>query len=159
MGSFTFNISKGRTTEFHKRVNDNDPSTSTLKIVVLDEAGLESDATLQDYDTLSALLAGASNEVTNTNYARKSLADADLSAETVDDTDNRVVLPFPTQTWTSVGAGTAWRKLLICYDPNSSADSAIIPISAYDLLISGAAIIPSGANIVVTGSSGYMIAR
>jgi len=159
--AFTFNIAKGRTVELHKRVNDNDPSTSTLKIVVLaSHASLEADSTLQDYDTLSALLAPAgNNEPTNTNYARKSLTDSDIAAESVDDTLDRTTLPFPTQTWTSVGAGDSWRKLLVCYDPNSSADSAIIPISCHDLLISGAAVIPTGANVVVSGSSGYVIAR
>jgi hypothetical protein len=161
MSAFTFNIAKGRTTEFHKRVNDNDPGTSTLKIVVLaDHASLESDATLQDYDTLAAILAPAgNNEPTNTNYARKSLTDSDLSAETVDDTLNRIVLPFPTQTWTSVGAGDSWRKLLVCYDAASGADSAIIPVTCHDLLISGAAIIPTGANVVISGTNGWMIAR
>jgi len=159
--AFTFNIAKGRTQEFHKRVNDNDPSTATLKVVVLaSHASLEADSTLHDYDTLSAIRAPAgNNEPTNTNYARKSLSDSDLSAETVDDSLDRVVLPFPTQTWTSVGVGDSWRKLLVCYDPNSSADSAIIPVTCHDLLISGSAIIPTGTNVVISGTSGYMIAR
>jgi hypothetical protein len=161
MAAFTFNVSKGRTHEFHLRVDGNDPANSALIVVVLASSGLEPDTTLRAYDTLSALLAASNNEPTNTNYARKTLTDSDLTAPTVDDVNNRVTLPFPTQTWTSVGAGDAWRKLLICYDSDTTAgtDANIIPVTAHDLLIAGSAIIPSGANIVVTGSNGWMIAR
>jgi len=59
MGQLAFNISKGRVVELHNRVDGNDPANSALILVVLAEAGLESDAVLQDYDTLSALLAAS----------------------------------------------------------------------------------------------------
>lgn len=128
---------------------------------MLAESGLESDDVLKDYDTLSALLAGASNEVTNTNYARKTLTDSDIAAASVDDTNDWALLPFPTQTFTSIAAGDAWRKLLVCYDSDTTGgtDANIVPVTAHDLLINGAAIVPSGANIVVSGANGYARAR
>ena len=159
MASFVFNVAKGRVAEIHERVNNNDPTNAALVVVVLAESGLESDDTLEDYDTLSALLAGASNEATNTNYARKTLTDADISAITVDDTNDRVTATFSNQTWTSVGAGDSWRKLLVCYDSDTTGgtDANIVPLTAHDLLISGAAVVPTGANIVVSlPSGGYL---
>lgn len=157
MGQLVTNVGRGRAVELHNRVNDNDPANSALILVVLAESGLESDDLLRDYDTLLALLAGASNEVTNTNYARKILSDADLAAPTVDDALDRVTLSFGTQTFTSIAAGDAWRKLLICYDSDttSGTDANIVPIVAHDLLLNGAAIIPSGANVVLSLPNGY----
>lgn len=142
MADFVFNTAKGRVAEFFNRVDANDPATATLKIVVLATSGLETDAVLRDKDFLSDVLSGTTNEVTNTNYARKSLADADI-AFTVDDANDRVDLDFADQTWTSVAAGDGWSKLLVCYDPNSSADTAIIPLTAHDFVVT-----PDGNNII-----------
>jgi hypothetical protein len=159
VAGFVFNISRGKAAEYHARVDGNDPANSALILVVLRAAALESDALLRDYDTLSAILAGASDEATNTNYARKTLTDADISAGTVDDTNDRVTLTYATQTWTSVAAGDSWAKLLVCYDSDTTAgtDANIVPVTAHDMLISGAAVIPSGANIVWSVPSGYYV--
>jgi hypothetical protein len=161
MAAFTFNIAKGKTREYHDRVDNNDPANSALILVVLAHTGIESDSVLQDYDTLSALLAGASNEVTNTNYARKTLTDADLTASSVDDTNNWALLPFPTQTFTSIAAGDSWSKLVLCYDSDttSGTDANVVPVTAHDLRINGQVVVPSGANIVVSGANGYLRAR
>lgn len=161
MSAFTFNIAKGRTQEFHRRVDNNDPTNAALIVVVLALAGLEADSVLKDYDTLAAILAASNNEPGNSGYARKTLTDTELTAATIDDALDRVVLPFPTQTYTTVAAGDAWRKLLVCYDSDTTTggDSDIVPVSAHDLLISGSAIIPNGTNIVISGSNGYVIAR
>lgn len=158
MASFTFNVAKGREVEFHKRVNDNDPSTSALIAIVLAEAALESDDLLRDYDTVDALLAGASNEATNS--VRKTLTDAELAVETIDDSLDRVTLPFPTLTYTTPAAGDAWRKLILAYDADTGAgtDANLIPVTAHDLLINGAAIVPTGVNIVISSSAGYLVA-
>lgn len=157
MASFVFNIARGRAHELHARVDGNDPANSALILVVLAESGLESDDVLRDKDDLAAVVSGTTNEVTNGSYARKTLTDADISAATVDDTNNLVRLTFSTQTFATIAAGDAWRKLLVCYDADTTAgtDANIIPVSAHDLLISGAAIIPSGANIVVSLPNGY----
>lgn len=161
IGNFVFNQAKGRTVELHNRVNDNDPANSALILVVLAETGLESDDVLKDYDTLSALLAGASNEVTNTGYARIVLTDTALTAPTVDDTTDTVTLTFATQTTASITAGDSWRKLLICYDSDTTGgtDANIIPMYGYDLLINSAAVVPAGTTIVISLPNGYAIVR
>lgn len=144
MADFVFNIAKGRVAEFYNRVDSNDPTNSALIIVVLATSGLEGDSTLEDYDTLGALLAGASNEVTNSGYARKVLTDTSLSAFAPDDTNNRVDLDIADQTWTTVAAGDGWSKLLICYDGDTTGgtDTNIIPLTAHDFVVT-----PDGSDI------------
>ena len=160
MSGFTFNIAKGRTIEYHARVVNNDPANSALILVVLAALALESDDVLQDYDTLSALLAGASNEVTNASYARKVLTNADLSAPTIDDTANTVTVFFPTQTFPTIGVGDSWKKLLVCYDSDTTGgtDANIVPMYGIDLLIQNTAVIPTGDDIVVAMPDGYAVA-
>ena len=143
MADFVFNIAKGRVAELYNRVDSNDPANSALIIVVIDANG-DTDATMRDRDDLSALLGGTANEVTNTNYARKTLTDADLTALTIDDTNDRVDLDIPDQTWTAVAAGTAWTDLLVCYDGDTTGgtDSNIIPLTCHDF-----AVTPDGSDI------------
>lgn len=143
MADFVFNIAKGRVAELYNRVKSNDPANSALIIVVIDANG-DTDATMKDRDDLAALLAGTANEVTNTNYARKTLTDADLSAIAPDDTNDRMDLDIPDQTWTAVAAGSAWTDLLVCYDPDTTGgtDSAIIPLTCHDFPVT-----PDGSDI------------
>ena len=153
MADFVFNIAKGRVAELYNRVDSNDPANSALVIVVLATSGLEADATLIDLDTLSAVVAGTTNEVTNTNYARKVHTDADLSAMTPDDTNNRIDLDIPDQTWTSVAAGDGWSKLLVCYDNDTTGgtDANIIPLTAHDFVVT-----PDGSDITAQiNASGF----
>lgn len=143
MADFLFNIAKGRVAEFYNRVKSNDPANSALIIVVIDANG-DTDATMRDRDDLAALLGGTANEVTNTNYARKVLTDADLAALSIDDTNDRIDLDIPDLTWTAVAAGTAWTDILVCYDPDTTGgtDSAIIPLTCHDF-----AVTPDGSDI------------
>ena len=143
MADFLFNIAKGRVAEFYNRVKSNDPANSALIIVVIDANG-DTDATMRDRDDLAALLGGTANEVTNTNYARKVLTDADLAALSIDDTNDRIDLDIPDQTWTAVAAGTAWTDVLVCYDPDTTGgtDSAIIPLTCHDFPMT-----PDGSDI------------
>lgn len=154
MGNIVFNIAKGRVAELYNRVDSNDPSTSALIIVALKSSGLESDATLKDYDTLSDILAGANDEATNVNYARKTLTDSDITALAPDDTNDRMDVDIPDQTWTAVEtAGGSWGKLLVCYDANTGAgtDADIIPLTAHDFVVT-----PDGTNIVAqVDSAGF----
>jgi hypothetical protein len=159
MASFVFTVAAGRATEFYARVDGNDPANSALILVVLASAGLESDATLKAKDTLADVLSGTTNEATNS--TRKTLTDASLSAYTVDDSLGQITLPFPTQTFTAVAAGDLWRKLLICYDSDTTGgtDANIIPVTAHDLLIDGVAVTPTGDDIVISGPTGFAVAR
>jgi len=143
MADFVFNIAKGRVAEFYNRVDTNDPANSALIIVIIDAAG-DTDATMKDRDTLSDLLGGVANEVTNTNYVRKTLTDADIVAFAPDDTNDRVDLDIPDQTWTGVAAGTAWTDFLVNYDNDTAAgtDANIVPLTLHDF-----AVTPDGSDI------------
>lgn len=144
MADFIYNIAKGRFVELYNRVDTNDPSASALVIAILAASGIESDAVLRDKDTLADVLAGTTNEVTNTGYARKVLTDTDLTAFAPDDTNDRVDLDIPDQTWTGVAAGDGWSDFLVCYDADTGAgtDANIIPISQHDF-----AVTPDGSDI------------
>lgn len=163
MANFSFNVSLGREVEFHNRVDNSDPTNAVFVIVVLASAGLEADATLKDYDTLSALLASTNNEVTNGAYARIVLSDTGITAYTVNDTDDLIMLPLADQTFVTIAAGDAWRKALICYDSDSTGgtDANIIPVKAFDVIDpeTGAAVIPTGDDIVFGFPDGYHVAR
>lgn len=156
MANFVFNIAKGQGVELYRRVKSNDPANSAFVVVLLASTGLVSDATLKDYDTLSAVLAGASDEATNTGYARKVLTDADLAAlPAPDDTNDRYDIDIPDQTWTAVandGTG-AIGKLLVCFDSDTTGgtDANIVPLTAHDFVVT-----PDGTNIsAVINAAGF----
>lgn len=145
MSSFTFNVAKGKIAEYAARVEANDPTNSAFVVVLLASTGLESAATLRDMDTLAAVVAGTTNEATNTGYSRKTLANGSLTI-TLDDTNDRVDVDFADQTWTAVandGTG-AIGALLVCYDSDttSGTDANIIPLTYHDLVIT-----PDGSDI------------
>lgn len=147
MAVFTFNIALGRVVELANRVNSNDPANSAFIVVVLATSGLESDATLKDKDTLADVVAGATNEVTNVGYARKTLTDASSITATVDDANDRTDVDMPDQTWTAVAAGDGWSKMLVCYDSDTTAgtDANIVPMVALDTVF-----VPDGSDLTVT---------
>jgi hypothetical protein len=60
MADLVFNIAKGKTAYYCGLP----AAADGLVLVLLDATGLEADATLKDYDNLSALLAGTSNPPT-----------------------------------------------------------------------------------------------
>jgi hypothetical protein len=143
MANIVFNISLGRVAEFYNRVDTNDPAASELVVCVLATAGIESDATLRDLDTFSAVVAGATNEVTNSGYAKKVLADADIVAFAPDDGNDRVDLDIPDQTWTGVAAGDGWNDIVICYDPiGAQTHTDMIPMTLHDFVVT-----PDGSDI------------
>jgi hypothetical protein len=161
MSAFTFNQALGREVELYNRVQTNDPANSALIMVVLAAAGLEADAVLKDAATLAAVVAGSTNEVTNTGYARKTLTDAVLAAFSVDETLDQILLTLPIQTFASISAGDAWSKVLICYDGDttSGTDANIIPVTAHDIRYAGSVVVPNGTNIVVDFSGGFVVAK
>ena len=150
MADFVFNIAKGRVTELANRVNVNDatgPANAVFLVVAIKATGLEADATLKDYVDLSTLLEAANDEATNTGYARKSLDQTGGIVVTTDQTNDRVDVDMPDQTWTGVAAaGGAWGKILICWDPDSTAgtDSTVVPLTGHDF-----AVTPDGTDILL----------
>jgi hypothetical protein len=158
MANQVCDISLGRTVEYHERVNNNDPTNSALILVVLAHAGIESDATLRTYATLSALLTASNNEATNS--VRKTLTDADIVAATVDTSTHRTTITFANQTYTAPAAGDSWSKLVVCYDSDTTGggDASIVPMAFFDLRISNAPIVPNGNNIIIAAPNGYIVA-
>lgn len=144
MADLVFNIAKGRVAELYNRVDTNDPANSALIILVLATSGIESDATLRDVDTVTALVAGTTNEVTNSGYARKVLTDADIVAFAPDDTNDRVDLDIPDQTWTGVAAGDGWNDVVVAYDNDTTGgtDANIVPLTLHDFVVT-----PDGSDI------------
>jgi len=145
VANIVFNVAKGRVREFYDRVKNNDPATARLVLIPIETSGLETDAALIDSDTLAEVLDGATNE--QTTMGRKFLTDSDLAASAQDDANDRLDLALPTVTWTGA-TGNAISKVVVAYDPNSSADSAIIPLTMFD-----AAFTPDGSDIVLTGAT------
>jgi hypothetical protein len=144
MADFVFNIAKGRVAELYNRVDTNDPANSALIVLILATAGIETDAVLKDVDTVTALVAGTTNEVTNTGYARKTLTDVDIVAFAPDDTNDRVDLDIPDQTWTGVAAGDGWNDFVVTYDNDTAAgtDANIVPLTQHDFVVT-----PDGSDI------------
>ncbi|MDH3660229.1 MAG: hypothetical protein OEU92_09395 [Alphaproteobacteria bacterium] len=135
MADGTFNIAKGRVAELVNRVASNDPANSALVVVLLRTSVV--DATLEDFDDLGAILADAGvDEADFTNYARKVLTDAVVSAPTPDDTNNRQDSDIPDQTFVNAGGATNNNlvKLLVCYDADTTGgtDANIIPLTHHD---------------------------
>lgn len=145
MADFVFNIAKGRVAELYNRVDSNDPTNSVLTVILWNTAA--TDATLKDMDTVAAIEADANTaEITNSGYARKSLTDADIVAFAPDDTNDRVDLDIPDQTFTAVAAGTAITDVSINYDNDSTTgtDSNQVPLTWHDF-----AVTPDGSDIVL----------
>lgn len=141
MGDFCFNIAKGAAAE---KVRD---SATVLGILILRTAGLETDAVLKDKVTVTDLLSGATDEATNSGYARKTALTATL---TVDQGNDRVDLDLPDQTWTAVAAGDGWSKLVIFYEESGS-DAGRIPLTAHDFVVT-----PDGSDVTAqVNASGF----
>lgn len=155
MANIIFNISLGRVAELYNRVDSNDPSNSAIIIALLASSGVEADSVLKDKDTLSDLVSGATNEATNTGYARKVLTDSDIVAFAPDDTNDRVDLDIPDQTWTGVandGTG-AISDFVTAYDNDttSGTDANIVPMTLHDF-----AVTPDGSDIIAQiASAGF----
>lgn len=143
MADIVCNPGFGRLRTYIENVKLGSPANSRLLAVPLEATGLVADDTLRDYDNLSLLLAGASNEQTTMN--RKTIAAASITAVAEDDTNNRLDLDIADITWTAA-TGNPTGKLVICYIPDGvtpGADTTAIPILAYDF-----AETPTGSDIV-----------
>ena len=146
MADFVFNIAKGRFVELYNRVDSNDPANAVLLVIAIN-AGAATDATLKDYDTMAQIEADANAaEATNSGYSRKVLTDTDIVAFAPDDTNDRVDVDIPDQTWTGVAAGSAWTDLIVAYDNDSTSgtDSSVVPLTLHDF-----AVTPSGSDITM----------
>jgi hypothetical protein len=135
VADFVFNIAKGKIKYYAELPAAND----ALIVIPLETAGLETDATLKDYDDVATLIAGTTNE--QTTLGRKTVTGVTV---TVDDTNDRVDFDMPDQTW-AASAGNAVGALLIAYDPDTTGgtDSSLVPLVKLDF-----AATPDGTDIV-----------
>lgn len=151
MADIVFNIAKGRVVELFNRVDTNDPTNSALIIVPVD-VGATTDATIKDFDTLSAVTGGGVTERSTGGWSRKTLTDSDITMPAPNDSNDSYDIDIADQTWTGVSAGTV-TDLLICYDSDTTGgtDANIIPLVMLDFPIT-----PDGSDVVaVINASGF----
>ncbi|HXF88142.1 MAG TPA: hypothetical protein VNK48_07315 [Xanthobacteraceae bacterium] len=124
MANGVFNIAKGA---FVEKIRD---GASNLLVLLL--KANEAESTLIDRDTVADLLS-ASTEADFTNYARKTGITGTI---TVDDTNDRVDVDMPDQTWPSAGGASnnTLTKAIIAYQ-ESAADSGRIPLTHHDFAV------------------------
>lgn len=154
--NFTFNIAKGRVAWYADQAATGAPDL-TMRLLIA--AGLQADGVLMDHDNVSTLLAATNDEATFTGYAAKTLATPRV---VIDDVNDRVVVDngtTTTVTWAPAGGAVnnTLAKAIVCYvpAPGSSVDSAIIPLTAYDINAT-----TDGNPLVITiNASGLYIAR
>lgn len=139
MGNFVTNVAKGRHVHYAS-VAQAGTGGAQLTAVVLEATGLETDDALQDYDTLAALLAGASNE--QVTMGRKDLTGVTV---TVDDTGNKASWTADDLVWANA-TGNETGKIIVCYDPTGSGtDADLIPLTIHDF-----AVVPDGTTITAS---------
>lgn len=136
MGDIVYNIAKG-SFAYHATL----PAANDAIIVTpLETSGIVSDATMKDYDTLSDVLAGATNE--QTTMGRKTGASVVV---TTDDTNDRKDVDMADVVWTAA-TGNAISAVAICYDDDTTGgtDANQIPLVKLDAVAT-----PAGGDITV----------
>lgn len=135
MANFVFNIAKGSIAE---KIRDG----ANIQMLALATAGIEADDVLNNADTVTALVSGTTNEVTNSGYTRKSISNGSITL-TVDDTANDVEVDIADQTFSAIVAGDGWNDIVICEDVGG-ADTSRVPLTQHDFVVT-----PDGSDIVV----------
>lgn len=129
MADFVANIAKGAVTE---KVRD-----GANLIMVPYDVGATTDAVLRDLDFLTNVL-GSVTERSTSGWGRKTITNGSVTL-TVDDTNDRVDIDIPDQTWTAVTAG-AVTDLGIFED--TGADATRTFLTQHDF-----AITPDGSDV------------
>ena len=109
MADYVFNISKGRGVELYNRAKGNDPAASALIAIPLSAQGSEAEA--QDYDDVTAVLGGTSDEQVGGGWVRK--------------------------TWTGPAPASNTTGLLIVYDADTGAggDGNLLPLTSHTFTV------------------------
>lgn len=125
MADGVFNIAKGAVAEMFRDAAAN----GIVLLLTVNQA----EGTLIDHDDLAAMLAAANTEAVFTNYARKTGLTGTI---TVDDSNDRVDVDFPDQTFSSAGNGAneTTTKLITAYE-NAAADATRIPMTHHDFAV------------------------
>lgn len=138
------NIAKGRFIHY-AAVAEAAAADEGLVLILLEADDLVDDDTLQDYDTVAAILAGASNEVTGTGYSRRLLEGV---AVTVDDTSNDASFTADPEAFTVTGSSPEVGKAVIAFDPDTTGgtDADLIPIALLDCVVT----LDDGVEVTLT---------
>lgn len=131
MADFVFNIAKGA---FAEKFRDGAANGGILLLKAAD-----TDAAMKDTATLTALLATGADEATDASYARKTGLTGTV---TVDNTNDRVDVDLPDQTFTAL-AGTAITDAVVFYE-EAAADTTRIPLTNHDF-----AVTPDGSDVTI----------
>lgn len=154
MGNVASNAYKGKLQWYWEQARDGAPD---ILCALLVSAGNPSDATIQDYTTVTALLAGAADEATFTNYARKTLANPTVS---IDNTGDQVTFSADSPiSWTTAGGASnnTLARAVFIYDPapGSSTDTTRLPLFYTDI-----AATTDGSTLVLTiNPSGLFVVK
>jgi hypothetical protein len=141
MADFVFNIAKGRVAEFANRVDLADPANARFYVIPIDANGI-TDATLKDVDDFAALITAGAIERSATGWNRKTLTNTDIATVAADDTNDRMDIDIPDQTWTAVSAGNV-TDLIIGYSGIVTPTNAqIVVVTQHDF-----AITPDGSDV------------
>jgi len=122
MADIVFNIVKGACAEKFR------DSAANGIILLLTTA--EADAAVADHDNLSVMLAGSSVEATGGSYVRKTGITGSI---TVDDSNERVDVDMPDQTWTAPTGHTVV-KAVFAYE-EAAADTTRLPLTQQDFSV------------------------
>jgi len=145
MADLVHNRAKGRFAEWAERVNANDPTNAALILVVWNSTA--TDTVIKRLDDVAAIEADVNTVERNTSgWTRKTLDQAGGITITYDDTNDRVDVDTPDQTWTAVTTGAS-TDVGFAYDSDTTAgtDSNILAGTWHDF-----AITPDGSDITAT---------
>jgi len=142
---FQFNQVKGKIRTLAELAG----ATDAVLVVPLEATGLETDATLKDYDDLATLIAGTSNE--QTTMGRKTITAFTIAVDGTNDwVTITLVAPF---TWTAP-TGNPIAKLLFCHDSDTTTgtDANVVPMLAYSFDAT-----PDGIDIQINADANGLI--
>lgn len=143
MSAFVFDNAKGRWVEKYRLPVGGD----NIVVVLLQSSGLQTDATLNNYQFLADLLAAGNTEATFTNYSRQVLAGTDITI-TVNTSTGITTVDTSDRVWNAAGGATnnTLGALLTCYRPTTtSLDSAVLLLTKHDF-----AVTTTGGNLTAT---------
>lgn len=128
---FVFNIAKGKAAYYASLPGTNDG----LVAIPLDATGIVGAATMKDYDTVAAILAGATNE--QTDIPRKPMTTV---ASTVDDTNDWTDVDADNVVFDGSTPGGDMAAFVVAYDPDTTggSDADLIPLVIFDLVVTSA---------------------
>lgn len=140
MGNIIPNIAKARWAELYNRVDLGDPAAARLYLIPV-AAGATTDASLLDCADFAAMVTAGLTERTANGWNRKTLAAADLTALSPNNTNDRMDLDIPDQSWTPTTPADTVSDLVLCYaSVTTPTNSQLLPIYVGDWVIT-----PSGA--------------